>query len=278
MSVNGWSVAEDAGEGTLVLVWFPGSWSSPPPPPPACVRKAPLGLFCRLLEDSTSWQVVPSIAPHRTEELNPTPEALESVPLARLKWEYCYRLEFPLEERKERPLVLSSLPCWDSNADLTWPACPTTEEGWRLGKLRFRELGGGPHFISSYHFPPFNLIFSLSFSFSHTCLNIQNPRFPGGSIIKESACNAGDLGFHLWVGKVPWRRAWQPTPVFLPGEPPGQRSRACCGPQGRKESDTTALLTQHKYALSLARARYFFVYLFTFLFLPESWVPSTGFL
>ena len=31
-------------------------------------------------------------------------------------------------------------------------------------------------------------------------------------------------GFDPWVGKIPWRRAWQPTPVFLPGESHGQRS------------------------------------------------------
>ena len=31
-------------------------------------------------------------------------------------------------------------------------------------------------------------------------------------------------GFHHWVGKIPWRRKWQPTPVFLPGEFRGQRS------------------------------------------------------
>ena len=30
----------------------------------------------------------------------------------------------------------------------------------------------------------------------------------------------GKLGFDNWVGKIPWRRAWQPTPVFLPGESP----------------------------------------------------------
>ena len=35
---------------------------------------------------------------------------------------------------------------------------------------------------------------------------------------KESTCNVGDLG--PWVGKIPWKRAWQPTPVFLPGESP----------------------------------------------------------
>ena len=38
--------------------------------------------------------------------------------------------------------------------------------------------------------------------------------FPGGSDSKESACNAGDP----WVGKMPWGREWQPTPVFLSGE------------------------------------------------------------
>ena len=33
-------------------------------------------------------------------------------------------------------------------------------------------------------------------------------------------------GFNLWVRKIPWKRAWQPTPVFLPGESCGQRRRA----------------------------------------------------
>jgi len=42
-----------------------------------------------------------------------------------------------------------------------------------------------------------------------------------------------------WVRKIPWRRAWQPTPVFLPGEAHGQRSRAGYIPWGCKESDTT---------------------------------------
>ena len=42
-----------------------------------------------------------------------------------------------------------------------------------------------------------------------------------------------------WVRKIPWRRAWQPTPVFLPGEFHGQRSLVGCSPCSRKESDTT---------------------------------------
>ena len=44
------------------------------------------------------------------------------------------------------------------------------------------------------------------------------------------------------VGKIPWRRAWQPTPVFLPAESHRQRSLAGYSPRGRKESDTTEQL------------------------------------
>ena len=59
----------------------------------------------------------------------------------------------------------------------------------------------------------------------------------GGSDSKEPACNAGDPG--SWVWKIPWRREWLPTPVFLPGEFHGQRSLAACSPWGHKELDTT---------------------------------------
>ena len=45
-----------------------------------------------------------------------------------------------------------------------------------------------------------------------------------------------------WVGKIPWRRAWQPTLVFSPGEFHGQRSLAGYSPWGRKESDLTEQL------------------------------------
>ena len=101
--------------------------------------------------------------------------------------------------------------------------------------------------------------------------------FPGGSVDKESACNAGDSGliprsgrspgegiggyllqyswaslvaqlvkicqqygrpgFNPWVGKIPWRRERLPTPVFWPGESHGLRS-----PWGRKALDTTERL------------------------------------
>ena len=49
--------------------------------------------------------------------------------------------------------------------------------------------------------------------------------------VKNLPANAGDArdGFDLWVRKIPWRRKWQPTPVFLPGESHGQRRPAVYG-------------------------------------------------
>ena len=50
----------------------------------------------------------------------------------------------------------------------------------------------------------------------------QLPRLPGGASGKEPTCQGRRCkrrGFDSWVGKIPWRREWQPTPVFLPGEP-----------------------------------------------------------
>ena len=46
-------------------------------------------------------------------------------------------------------------------------------------------------------------------------------------------------GFNPWVRKIPRRRAWQPTPVFLPGDSHRQRRLAGHSPWGHKESDAT---------------------------------------
>ena len=62
----------------------------------------------------------------------------------------------------------------------------------------------------------------------------------------QSIClQCGRPGFDPWVGKIPWRRKWKPTPVFLPGESHGQRSLVGYSPQGHKESDTTERLHFH---------------------------------
>ena len=59
-------------------------------------------------------------------------------------------------------------------------------------------------------------------------------------VVKNPPTNAGDrCGSDPWVGKIRWRRAWQPIPVFLPGKSHGQRSLAGYSPQRRKELDMT---------------------------------------
>ena len=72
-------------------------------------------------------------------------------------------------------------------------------------------------------------------------------RLPWWLSSKEHACQCRDLKrlrFDPWVGKIPWRRAWRPTPVFLPGESHGQRSLVGYGPYCHKELDMIEA-TQH---------------------------------
>ena len=72
---------------------------------------------------------------------------------------------------------------------------------------------------------------------------------------KKSAClpACGRPGFDPRVGKIPRRREWQSTPIFLPGESYGQRSLADYSPWGLKESDTFERLTLSLSCLGLLR-------------------------
>ena len=73
--------------------------------------------------------------------------------------------------------------------------------------------------------------------------------FPGGLVIKNLPVNARRhrrCRFYPWVRKIPWRRKWQPTPVFLPGKSHGQRSMAGYSLWCHRESDMTERLT-HTY-------------------------------
>ena len=56
---------------------------------------------------------------------------------------------------------------------------------------------------------------------------------------KESTCQCRRHGFNPWVRKIPWRRTWQPPPVFLPEESHGQRSLVGYSSWGHKEWDMT---------------------------------------
>ena len=60
-----------------------------------------------------------------------------------------------------------------------------------------------------------------------------------------------------WVGKIPWRRKWQPTPVFLSWKSHGQRSLAGYRSWGRKESD----MTQHMHIRHTSKSEFTYRYL-----------------
>ena len=68
---------------------------------------------------------------------------------------------------------------------------------------------------------------------------------------KESTCQCRRPGFCLWVGQIPWRRKWQPTPVFLPGKSHGQRSQMGCSPWGRKRVGHNLVTKQRKDTIHL---------------------------
>ena len=79
-----------------------------------------------------------------------------------------------------------------------------------------------------------------------------------GASGKESACQGSGqkrCGFNPCIGKIPWRRKWQPTLVFLPGEFHGQMSLEDYSPWGCKELDTTEGIHTHTHTHTHARAR-----------------------
>ena len=129
---------------------------------------------------------------------------------------------------------------------------------WRAGQDPpglFLPLGMSPEFLWLPHRSLEHLLFLLAgvtlrrgFCCTSTFLGPAHGEVgsPGGSSDKEPACwcrRPKNLGFSPWVGKIPWRRARQPTRVFFPGESQGQRSLEGYSPWGRKESDRTEQLS-----------------------------------
>ena len=99
---------------------------------------------------------------------------------------------------------------------------------------------------------------------NRNCWNSRGPNtlctkdsgLPKALSSKESACQCRRFRFDPWVGKIPWRRAWQPIPVLWPGESPGQRSPVGYSPWSRKESDTIEQLRhQCQYNSTLERGQ-----------------------
>ena len=81
---------------------------------------------------------------------------------------------------------------------------------------------------------------------AHSCFLLASPQYslgkvPGGSVVKNSPAMrrcGRSREFNPWVGKIPWKRKWQPPPVFLPGKSNGWRSLVGYSPWGCKELDT----------------------------------------
>ena len=78
-----------------------------------------------------------------------------------------------------------------------------------------------------------------------TCL------YPSWLSGKESTCQCRRHGFYPWVGKIPWRRRWQPTSVFLPGKSHKQRSLVGYSPRGCRVG--------HNLAIKAAAAAYYLI-------------------
>ena len=159
-----------------------------------------------------------------------------------------------------------------------WDQMPWSpfSECWVLSQLfHFFEIGHIPRnrsFIKSVRAQSFQVIFSKDFNFN--CLirltgktiHYQNMfdnftvfftvvfflfflkwyliwrGFPGDSDGKSICLQCRRSGFNPWVWKIPWRRKWQPTPVFLPGKSHGRWSLMGYSPWGHKESDMTEWL------------------------------------
>ena len=69
--------------------------------------------------------------------------------------------------------------------------------------------------------------------------------------VKKESATMQEYGFDPWVRKIPWRREWQPTLLFLPGKFHGQRSLVGSSPWSRQESGMTERLTLHPVCLLL---------------------------
>ena len=85
-----------------------------------------------------------------------------------------------------------------------------------------------------YLFPIINTMVALKFQFQNIVVvrcSLGLRRWCSG---KEYACQCRRQRFNPWVRRIPWRRKWQPIPVFLPGKSHGQRIPVGYSPWGHK--------------------------------------------
>ena len=119
------------------------------------------------------------------------------------------------------------------------PGTAALEAPQSMGFSRQEHWGGRPFpspMLSILGSNNFKSIVYGEFLITSTSLTQGLPWWLNG---KESARQCRRLGFDPWVGKILWRKKGQPTPIFLPGKPHGQRSLVGYSPWGCKESDMT---------------------------------------
>ena len=101
-----------------------------------------------------------------------------------------------------------------------------------LGKFKIHRVPGWKFWGPSR--PQQRLLLPGSLSSAFKAFQPIGLGFPGGASGQESTCQCRQHRFDPWVRKIPWRREWSPTPVFLPGELHGKRSLEGYSPWGRK--------------------------------------------
>ena len=130
---------------------------------------------------------------------------------------------------------------WGKKQRTRWPGIRLSE-GWLGVSIQPASASWKPpHQLGSEKEAPPRIFKSSFLEPGNVTLNGVGEHFPGGASGQEHTCQSSiwkRYGFDPWMGKIPWRRAWQLTPVFLPGESHGQRNLVGYGPQGWKELDT----------------------------------------
>ena len=94
---------------------------------------------------------------------------------------------------------------------------------------------------------------------------------------KDSICQCRRCkrcGFDPRVGKIPWRRRWQPIPVFLPGESHRQRKLERCSPWGCKESDMSEHNTHTSYMHDIECMILYIIYILPYIVIRHSFPSS----
>ena len=128
----------------------------------------------------------------------------------------------------------------------------TSEPTGRMTRLLICQIEHTPQNVQDYHSAPRKGERTAGGRISFLFVSVpRHLGFSSGSMVKESDCQCRirrRLGFDPWVGKIPRRKKWQPTPVFLPGKSHGQRGLVSYSPWGRKRARPNRA-TEHKHPI-----------------------------